>query len=326
MKKVSWAIVGPGNIANKFAKAIANVDSAELVAVCSRTEEKGRAFAQKYNIPEVFCSEEKMAESDTVDAVYIANPHPFHKPSAEVFLKAKKHVLCEKPICTNAKDARKLEKIAKDNGVFLMEAMWTRFLPAIIESMEVAKSGKIGKVMGVKADFCYNLAPEVEPKIYRNDMAGGSLLDVGVYCLNIASFFLGDKPESITAVANVDYGVDCHTNVILKYKDGELATLSSAINLEKPAEGYVYGEKGHIYFPRFYCANEFSVIVGDETERIVKPSIGDGFEEEIIEATNCILNGKCESDIHPMSKSITILEQMDEIRRQIGLSYPFDEE
>ncbi len=130
-KVIRWGIVGPGNIANKFAKAVKNVKGAELVAVASRTEEKGREFAQRYDIPNVFAGYEKMAESDIVDAVYVATPHTFHKSCTEIFLNAKKHVLCEKPICVNATDARILLDCAQKNGVFLMEAMWTRFLPAI---------------------------------------------------------------------------------------------------------------------------------------------------------------------------------------------------
>ena len=134
MKKVRWGIVGPGNIANKFAKAIKNVETAELVAVAARSKEKGKIFAETYGIKNVFTGYEKMAESDLVDAVYIATPHPFHKPNAKMFLSAKKHVLCEKPVCVNAYQAENLKECAKENNVFLMEAMWTRFLPAINEA------------------------------------------------------------------------------------------------------------------------------------------------------------------------------------------------
>ena len=153
MSKIRWGIVGPGNIARKFAEAIVNVEDAELVAVASRSKETAEEFAQKYNIPNVFTGYEAMAESDIVDAVYIATPHPFHKPCAEIFLNAKKHVLCEKPICVNKNQAIALKECATKNGVFLMEAMWTRFIPAVLEAKKIADSGEIGEIMGVSADF-----------------------------------------------------------------------------------------------------------------------------------------------------------------------------
>ena len=324
-KVIRWAIVGPGNIAHKFAKAVKNVEGAELIAVASTKEEKGRAFAEKYDIPNVFVGYEEMAKSELVDAVYIATPHPFHKPCAEIFLNAKKHVLCEKPVCVNAAQATKLMECAKQNGVFLMEAMWTRFLPAIKEALVVAGSGEIGRIRGVKADFCYSITPSQEAKIFQNDMAGDSLLDVGVYGLNFAAIFLGNNPESIVAISDVDMDVDCHTNILMKYKDGSIAYVSSAVNVQKPWTGYIYGTKGYITVPQFFGAQEIIVNVNDQERRISRPSIGDGFEEEIMEVCNCLRSGKTQSDIMPMSESIKIMQQMDNIRNQIGLKYPFDE-
>lgn len=324
MEKIHWGIVGPGNIANKFAKAIKNVEGAELTAVASRSEEKGRKFAELYEIANVFVGYEEMANSALVDAVYIATPHPFHQPNARLFLNAKKHVLCEKPVCVNGAQATKLLECANQNGVFFMEAMWTRFLPAIQEAFKIANSGEIGEIRGVKADFCYSATPMEEPKLFCSDMAGGSLLDVGIYGLNFAAIFLGDNPESITSFSDVVDGVDLQTNVLIKYPNGAIASVSSAINVTKPETGYIYGTKGSIALPHFYGAQELIVYSGNEERHIVKPSIGDGFEEEIIEACSCIRAGKIQSDRMPMSESIRILEQMDCIRKQINLSYPFD--
>ena len=323
-KTIRWGIVGPGNIANKFAKAIKNVDGAQLVAIASRSAEKGKAFAEKYGASHVFVGYEEMANSDLVDAVYIATPHPFHKPCAELFLNAKKHVLCEKPVCVNTKQARELAECARQNGVFLMEAMWTRFLPAIAEARKIVESGEIGKVRGVHADFCYSCTPAQEPKIYDNSMAGGALLDVGIYGLNFAAIFLGNTPESIISAADVQDGVDCQTNVFLKYPNGTIASVTSGINVNKPGTGYIYGTKGYLEVPDFWGAQELIIHHENEETRISKPSIGDGFEEEIYEACACIRACKLQSDRMPMSESILILEQMDGIRKQIGLEYPFD--
>lgn len=326
MNKIRWGIVGPGCIANKFAQAIKNVDCAELVAVASRTAENGREFAKKYDIPRVFCGYDEMANSEEVDAVYISTPHPFHKPCAELFLNAKKHVLCEKPICINANQAMALKACAEKNNVFLMEAMWTRFLPAVNEALSIVDSGAIGDISGVTADFCYASSPEIEAKLFQNEMAGGSLLDVGVYGLHFVSMFLGSNPEYICSAAQVAYDVDCHTNILMKYKNGAIASVSSATTVQKPESAYIYGTKGYIYMPCFYGANELFVNIYGDERHISKPCIGDGFEEEIYEACNCISSGETESEILPLSESIEILKLMDTVRKQIGVKYPFEGE
>ena len=326
MKKIRWGIVGAGNIARKFAVAIKNVDVAELSAIASRTKEKGELFAKNYGIETVFSSYEEMAKSEKIDAVYIATPHPMHVTCAQLFLEGKKHVLCEKPLCVNAKQAMKLKACAERNGVFLMEAMWTRFLPAIKEIQKLINDREIGEISGIKADFCYASSPEEDRNIFNNSMAGGSLLDVGVYGLHFSSIFLGDGPEVISSVANMGYGVDLHTNILLKYKNGAISSISSAVEVYKPSDAYIYGAKGYIYVPDFYGARDFYICKGEEKRHVEKLPIGAGFEEEIYEVCHCIAQGKTESDILPLDKSIRILEQMDLIRKQIGLKYPFDDE
>lgn len=325
MKKIRWGIVGPGQIANKFAVAVKNVDSAELVAVASTNKERAQAFAKKHNIAHALCGYDKLSEFDEVDAVYIATPHSNHKEVAELFLNAGKHVLCEKPICVNAHQAQQLKECAERNGVFLMEALWTRFLPAIREAQEIVNRGEIGEVLGIKADFCFFRERQAN-RLFLNELAGGSLLDLGVYGLHFAAIFLGSNPEAILALANIDEEVDIHTNILLKYKSGAIANVSSAIGLKKPQEAYIYGTKGQIRIPYFYGATELFVSVGNGEECVVKKSIGDGFEEEIIEACECIASGKLQSDILPMDESIAILKQMDNVRAQIGLVYPFADE
>lgn len=320
MKNIRWGIAGAGGIANKFAKAIKNVEGAELVAVAYRTEGKGKAFAEKYGIENVFTSYEDMAFSDKVDAVYVATAHPFHKSCSEIFLNSKKHVLCEKPLCVNSDEAKELSDCAKKNGMFLMEAMWTKFLPATKKAVELANTGAIGEVMEVTADFCYRTEKADEPNLFNVNMAGGSLLDVGVYGLHFASLFFGENPSDIKSVAKIEDGVDTVMEVLLKYENGAVAKISSATRLSKPADGFVYGSKGRIYMPCFYGANELYI----GSEKIEAPALGDGFEEEIAEATRCIREGKTESEIHSLSSSIKILEQMDEIRKQCKIIYPSD--
>ena len=325
MSVIRWGIAGPGNIANKFAKAALNTPGAVLAAVASRSLERGHSFAKTYGIETVYGSYEELAASDLVDAVYVSTPHPFHKSCAQIFLNAGKHVLCEKPLCVNAAQARQLQACARKNGVFLMEAMWTRVLPAIGKAQELAAQGEIGEILGLEADFCYGY-DETDLKVYQNAIAGGALLDVGVYAQHFASVFLGDDPLSITAVARVQDGADRHTQVIMTYKNGAIANLTSATDIPKPCSGFVYGSKGYLEFPSFYDAQEFFVHMGDTVTKVSLPSIGDGFEEEILEVCRCIREGKTESQILPLNKTIKMLEQMDEIRKQIGVCYPFDGE
>lgn len=206
-----------------------------------------------------------------------------------------------------------------------MEAMWTRFLPAINEACAVVDSGAIGEVLSLEADFCFKAANK-EPRLFENNLAGGSVLDVGVYCLHFASFFLGDDIESICAVSHNENDVDIYTNILMKYKSGAIANLSSAVGLQKPPTAYIYGTKGHIYFPHFYASQEFYMHVDGQVKHVEKQSIGDGFEEEIYEACECIIKGKLESDKLPLEKSIAIAKQMDQIRAQIGIKYPFADE
>lgn len=325
MKKIRWGIAGPGIIAKKFAEAINNVSDAELVAVASRSYDRAETFAKEYNIDNVFSSYEEMAESDLIDVVYVSTIHPYHESVAEIFLNAKKHVLCEKPMCVNAFQAKRLIDCAVKNGVFLMEAMWSRFLPAVIAAERVVTGGEIGDVVGLSADFCYSIEVEEDPKLFENSLSGGSLLDVGVYALHIADMFVKANLKQIEAVSNIQDGVDYHTQMLLKYDNGSIADLSSAIKLEKPFSCYVYGTKGHIYLPDFYKADRFTVSIngGDKREEIYL--YGDnGFEFEIEEVCRCVRENKTQSGILPFSKTIEIIEQMDKIRNQIGLKYPCD--
>ena len=324
MKKIRFGIVGPGNIAKTFARAIKIVNEAELVAVASRDKARGQAFADEFGIPNVLSSYEEMAACPDVDAVYIATPHPFHKPCAEIFLNAKKHVLCEKPVCVNADDAQKLYECSVKNGVFLMEAMWTRFLPATMKAIELVNSGEIGQVRAITADFCYNIEDMPGDKLFKNDMAGGSLLDVGVYAINFAGFFQGYDPKEITARCRVENGVDTHTAGILGYENGVTAYFTSALTVEKPENAYVYGSKGYLFIPNFYKAQRIIINKGGSERTIDAPSLGNGFEEEIIEVCRCISQGKTQSDIHPMSDSIKVLKIMDQMRKQNGIVYPAD--
>lgn len=328
MEKVRWGIAGPGRIAHKFAVAIKNVECAELVAVASRFEEEASQFAKEFNVPNIFVGYEDMAAFDGVDAIYVSTPPHVHKDVAMIYLQAKKHVLCEKSISINAFQATELEDCASKNNVFLMEAMWMKFLPAIKEAKSIVDSGVLGEIQNVRADFSALIPGERNGRnVFMKEFGGGALLDLGIYAMNFANLIMCDVPESISSEAKLWNGVDVNTGILMKYPSGAIASVECSLEVFKPRSAYVYGTKGYMHIPDFYGAQKLYLKIGDEDEKHISlPRQGGGFEEEICEASACIMSGKRQSDIHPMSDSIKVLKQMDAIRKQIGVKYPLEGE
>ena len=326
MNKIRFGIVGTGNIAHRFADAIQNVPEAELTAVASRTMENAEKFGNEYNIPERFYSYEDMAKSDKIDVAYIAVPHSGHAECSILMMNNGKNVICEKPLAVNTKEVEEMIASAKENNVFLMEAMWARLVPGTIKLIELIENGIIGEVKGVEGKFCYTMdEDEMEHHLFKKENGGGSLLDVGVYGLNFASWYLGKDIEDISAQAEIWNGTDIHTYTLLKYKSGAIADISSATLLRKPNEGYIYGTKGFIHVSRFYAPQEIEINLLDGTKEIIKEKfLGNGFEEQIIHVCECVKKGLKESPINTFEQTLFITKQMDEIREKIGLKYPQD--
>ena len=223
--KVRFGIVGTGTIAHRFAEAIKNVPEAELVAVASRTSENAEKFGDEFNIPVRFAGYEKMAQSDLIDAAYIAVPHSGHIECSCLMMRGGKHVICEKPMAVNTREAEEMFSCAKENNVLLMEAMWARLVPGTIKLLELVKNGVLGEIRGVEGKFCYTMdEDEMDHHVFKVENGGGSLLDVGVYGLNFASWYLGKDVESISAQSDFYNGTDSHTCAILKYKTAQLQT------------------------------------------------------------------------------------------------------
>ncbi|HOL79138.1 MAG TPA: Gfo/Idh/MocA family oxidoreductase [Clostridiales bacterium] len=326
MKTIRWGIVGAGNIANRFAEACNNTPGAELCAVASRDIAKAEQFAKKYNIPHAFGSYEEMAAFDGIDIAYIATPHGLHADNSILFMNHKKAVLSEKPITLNMSELERMIASAKENDVFLMEAMWARFVPGTKKLLEIVESGSLGKIRGIQSTFSYDMSDEPDHHAFDPKYGGGSILDVGCYCLSFASWYANSEPEQITAVAELsDKGVDLHCCYLIKYKNGAIASLSSGMTLRKPNEGYLFGEKGYAYVERSYAPQKIELhIEGKDVEVIDCPYYGNGFEEQIMEASECLRQGKKESDIMTHDQSRLIMRLMDEIRRQVGVKYPVD--
>lgn len=325
MKKIKFGIVGTGTIAHRFALAVKNVPNAELTAVASRTKENAENFGNEFDIPLRFDSYEKMAESDAIDAAYIAVPHSGHIGCSCLMMNNGKHVLCEKPMAVNTAEAEEMFHCARKNNVLLMEAMWARLVPGTIKMLEIAESGLLGDILGVEGKFCYSMdEDEMDHHVFKPEHGGGSLLDVGVYGLNFASWYLGKDVSEIKAQSDIYNGVDSHTCALLKYKSGAIADISSAILLRKPNEGYVYGSKGYAYLRRFYAPQEIELHLDGETETIPVPYAGNGFEEQITHFSECVSAGLKQSPVVTPEQTLYITKQMDEIRKMTGIVYPQD--
>lgn len=326
MEKLRFGIVGTGNIAHRFASAIGNTQGAVLAAVASRTEAGAAAFGDEFHIPKRFSSYEAMARSDAIDAAYIAVPHSGHMACSMLMMEHGKHVLCEKPMAVNRAEAARMFACARENKVLLMEAMWARLVPGTLKMLELVQAGVLGEIRGVEGKFCYTMdEDEMDHHVLKNEYGGGALLDVGCYGLHFASWYLGEEIAHISAAADLYHETDCHTCVLLKYKNGALAELSSATLLRKPNEGYVYGTKGYARLPRFYAPQEIYLeLQGRPSEKLCVPYAGNGFEEQIEHFCACVREELPESPLLPQRQTLDMLALSDRIREKIGVRYPQD--
>jgi len=326
-RKIRWGIIGTGFIANKFAEALQILPDAELVAVGSRAADTAKKFAKAFGIPHPHSSYEKLANNPDVDVVYIATPHPFHMENTILCLKAGKAVLCEKPFAVNASQAQQMTDVAKAEKLFLMEAMWTRFLPIIMKVREWLGQGLIGPVRFLQVDFGFRCDWKPQDRLLNPELAGGALLDVGVYTVALASMVFAGPPTKITGMAHLGQtGIDEQSAMVLGYQDGQLAVLSCAIRTQTLQEAVIVGTKGmiRIHSP-FWSATTATILIEDEEDETIKiPHKCNGFEYEAREVMQCLLAGKLESDYLPLDETLSIVKTMDEIRAQWGLKYPME--
>jgi len=327
MDKIRWGILGTGAIAQKFALGLSYVPEAELVAVGSRARRTAEAFADRWSIPHRHSSYEQLAEDPDVDVVYVATPHPMHKDNSMLCLRAGKAVLCEKPLTVNARQAREVIRCARENGAFLMEAMWTRFLPAIGRLREILQAGALGDVRMVKADFCFRARRDPKGRLLNPELAGGGLLDVGIYPVSFTSMVFGGPPAEVVSMAHIgETGVDEQAAMVLSYAGGRLAVLSCGIEASMPHEAYVLGTERWVRVHRpFWCTRALTLgRDADEQETIELPYEGNGYECEAAHVMECLCAGKLESDLMPLDESLSVIETLDRIRAQWGLRYPME--
>lgn len=326
-KIFKWGIMGCGNIAGQFATSLRGVSGAILHGVASRSEEKANEFARKYQALKSYGNYKMLAEDPEVDAIYIATPHNLHFENAMMCLNYKKAVLCEKPLTVNADEARQLIEEAGKRGTFLMEAFWTRFLPSTMKLNQLLNEGIIGSCRLVQADFGYNMPFDANHRSYNPDLAGGALLDVGIYPINFAQMIFREIPMEISsAIIPSITGVDEQSAYLFKYSSGSLAVLNSAVNVDTQHNAWIYGSDGFIHMPDFFHATKIHIQGKDgKSETISVPFESTGYGYEAIEVMNCVNTGKTESSIMPLSESLEIMKLMDTIRAQWGLKYPAEQ-
>ncbi|AQQ71995.1 1,5-anhydro-D-fructose reductase [Limihaloglobus sulfuriphilus] len=322
-----WGIIGCGNIAASFAKGLRDVDGARLIAAASRSAQKAARFSQENGALRSYGSYEDLLDDREIDVVYIATPHHLHMENSLMAIEAGKHVLCEKPISINSKQATRMADAARQAGVFLMEGMWTRFIPAVEQLQDWLSDGIPGGIHLFTADFGVQFNVDDGHRIFNSELGGGALLDLGVYPVSLASLIFKRQPDTIqTQVRMHATGVDELNTMLFDYKSGPLAVITSGSISRTPTEAFIAGKKLSIKIHSpLYCPSALTLFKPDGTSDSYEfPLEGNGFNYEAAHVCRCLRKGMLQSDVMPVSESISIMETLDSIRAQWGLRYPMD--
>ncbi len=321
MGKFKWGILGPGNIAHKFADGLQAIDDAEIYAVGSRSQERADAFGEKYDIPNCYGSYEDLVRDPDVQAIYVASPHQMHKENTIQCLEAGKPVICEKPFAINAKEAQAMVDCARANGLFLMEAMWSRFGPVSRKVVQLIADKAIGDVQMLHCHFGFRCGWNPDGRLLNANYGGGGLLDVGIYCVSYARMVFGMGPADVTGFAEIgETGVDEQAVLAFKYPTGKLAAMSTGVQTSTPHEATIMGTDGMIRVPNFWHATKYT-LNGEEHGVDV---VGNQYNYQAMEVQKCIAAGKRESDILPLDETLEIMQTLDTLRSQWGLKYPME--
>ena len=322
---IGWGILGAGSIAGTFATDLKKLPDARLVAVGSRSAEKAAAFAAEFGVERAHGSYADLAADPGVDVVYVATPHPYHHENTLLCLDQGKAVLCEKPMAINAGQVREMTGRARAQGRFLMEAMWSRFNPVLAKVREWLAEGRIGELRMLTVDLGFRTDWNPQGRLLNPDLAGGALLDVGIYTMAMASMVYGGAPAQVQAMASIgETGVDEQTAMVFRYDGGGLALLACAVRTVTPHIARIDGTEGSIYVPSFWHASSATLQVrGQEPVDVEGPT---GYHFEAAEVMACLRAGRSESTVMPLDESISIAETMDQVRAIIGLKYPMESE
>ena len=318
MKKIRWGIASAGTIANTFAADMVYVPNAEVAAVAARSLDSAAEFADKYGIGKTYQGYEKLFSDPDIDAVYIGTPHTLHLENSADALRAGKAVLCEKPITTSVAECQKLLDVANATGGYLMEAMWTWFLPAVRKAKEWVDSGRIGELRHIKAELGYPKPYDPHSRLYDPSLAGGCLLDMGIYPIAIARYFTEKSPDAIHVVSrHAPNGVDDDVAMLFNY-DNCIATLATSFRCKLPNTAYIIGTEGYIAMPHGWSARECQLFVmHDQVDEFVDGRRGSGFEFQIASVSDDIMQGRKESAVVTHAASLAFQQDMDRVREML---------
>lgn len=323
LSHVNWGIIGPGAIAEKFARDIQLVSKTKLVSVASSDPMRAKSFAERFKVSKAADSYSHLLNDPSIDAVYIATIHPTHYPIAKDALMAGKHVLIEKPMTMNAAQAKALVNLSRSQNLFLMEAMWTAFLPVTQTVCRLIVSKAIGPIQRLEGSFCISTTEENAKRLYDPALGGGALLDLGVYPLSYAHRILGSSYSAVSsAMKFTTQGVDQRTEIRLTYPGGVTSNLFCDLDSKTPISFKIYGDSGTIEVPHFLGATTYLIHKADgQTEQYSLPFRGEGFVEQIEASSEAIMNGQHESNLWSHQDTLSVVELMDTLRQANGLDY-----
>ncbi len=319
-----WGIASTGGIAGQMVRALATLPDAAVVAVGSRTQESADRFAAEFDIPRAHASHAALCADPDVDIVYVASPHSEHHAMTIAALEAGKHVVCEKAFARNAPEAAEMIAAAQRNQRFLMEAMWAWFIPAVVAIKQRVAAGDIGDVISVDADFCLDIA-DPDGRHRRPELAGGALLDLGIYPLTFACFVLGEYPDEVKAIGRLTpLGVDATIGGVASYPSGAISTFLTSLDGVSGLGARIVGTGGRIDVdPPFWFTSAFTVHrAGAESERVEMPN--DGLAHEAAHAMERIRAGHLDSDVVTFDSTMRTMALLDDVRAQVGVVYPHE--
>jgi predicted dehydrogenase len=321
--RIRWGISSPGHIADQFVEGLRQLDDAEVVAVASRSAERAAAFADRHHIPRHYGAAEDLAADPDVDVVYVASPHAAHERDTRLFLGAGKPVLCEKPFALDRLQGGAMVADARVHGLFLMEAMWSRFLPAYVILRDLLGEERVGDPRLVEADFGFRRDIDPAHRLFDLALGGGALLDLGIYTAQLIALVLG-HPDRVVADGHIgETGVDEQVAAVLHHPGGRLGVMKAAIRTGLACSARISGTDGWIEIPPFMHAPDHLVVgAAGETERIDAPWEGEGQRFQAVEVHRCLREGLTESPVMPLDETLALAGTLDAIRAQIGLTYP----
>ena len=326
-KKTKWGIIGCGSIAHSFAAGLQVLEDCELAAVASRSPGKAEAFAREFGVTVHYEDYESLVKNPEVDVIYVATTHNFHYENTLLCLENNKPVLCEKAFTVNAKQAEHLIRTAREQKLFLMEAMWTRFLPATVEIRRLLSEKVIGEVKMLRADFGFVADPNPLGRMQNRNLAGGSLLDLGIYPISYARMVFGKQPARMQTFGHLNStGVDDQAGYLFEYGTDQMALLSSSMIMQAPYDALIAGTNGYIKLHDFFFPKGMTIKVGSEEEKAIEmPYESTGYNYEAREVNRCLREGLMESNLMPLDETLETMKTMDELRRCWGLRYPEEE-